>query len=563
MAIHAFPGFLVAALAAATQDSTSRVSVDSSGAEANDASERPAVSRDGRHVVFQSWADDLVAGDTNGNLDIFVHDRVTKSTVRVSVDSSGAEADASSFLPAISADGRVVAFSSVATNLVAGDTNTTYDVFVHDRDPDGNGLFDEGNGVTLRVSVDSSGAEGDDYSIDPSISDDGERVVFSSSAKNLDPSDQNSCLDVFLHDLATGSTQRVSVAASGAEGNRDSFAPSISGDGGFVAFSSYADNLVSWDYNLTSDVFVRDLAAAATERVSVDSWGAECDGDCHYPSMSFDGKVVAFAGDATNLVIDDFNETYDVFLRDRVNGITERVSVASGGVEANGHCFDPALSWDGTRVVFTAWADNLVASDASKAQDVFVHDRASGLTFAASVNCGGVVVDEGSEPSISGDGQVIAFSSWSDNLIAGDANEQQDAYVRDLTIPDPDAAWSNYGAGQPGTAGIPSLTAGADPSLGAAITIDIGNSLGLPTLGFLFLGFGQASIPIPQGGTILVDFAAIVPVALAPGVTSFPAEIPVRVEFCGATAYLQAFELDVNAPGGLSSTPGLELVLGH
>src|SRR5439155_932379 len=188
---------------------TTRVSVDSSGAEGNDESYGSSISADGQIVAFESMASNLVAGDTNSYADVFVHDRSTGLTERVSVDSSGAEGNSGSYDPSISADGQIVVFQSYASNLVAGDTNGVFDIFVHDRS----------TGLTERVSVDSSGAEGNGYSADSSISADGQIVAFESMAKNLVAGDTNATYDVFVHDRSTGRTERVSVDSSGAEAN--------------------------------------------------------------------------------------------------------------------------------------------------------------------------------------------------------------------------------------------------------------------------------------------------------------------------------------------------------
>src|SRR5688572_20637845 len=213
---------------------TARVSVDSFGTQANRDSHASTISADGQLVAFQSDASNLVPGDTNGAYDVFVHDRSTGLTTRVSVDSSGAEAKGYSFNPAISADGQFVAFESSANNLVVGDT-TGWDVFVHDRS----------TGLTTRVSVDSSGAEGNDDSYVSTISSDGQVVAFESWATNLVAGDTNGQSDVFIHDRVTGLTELVSVDSSGGQGNDVSFSAAISADGLTVAFSSSASNLVA------------------------------------------------------------------------------------------------------------------------------------------------------------------------------------------------------------------------------------------------------------------------------------------------------------------------------
>jgi Tol biopolymer transport system component len=297
---------LVPALGAGGSTPTvKRVNVSSAGAEANGFSFNPSVSADGRFVAFDSEASSLVAGDLNGASDVFVHDRRTGRTRRVSVRSTGAEGNDESFSPSVSADGRFVAFDSDASTLVAGDLNGAGDVFVHDRR----------TGRTTRVSLNSAGAGGNGESINPSISAGGRFVAFQSSASNLVAGDDNGFSDVFVRDRRTGRTRRMSLRSSGAEGNNGSVDPSVSADGRFVAFQSLASNLVAGDANDVGDVFVRDRRMGRTSRVSVSSAGAEGDNGSVDPSISADGRLVAFVSDASNLVAGDGNGILDVFVR--------------------------------------------------------------------------------------------------------------------------------------------------------------------------------------------------------------------------------------------------------
>ncbi len=226
------------------------MSVATDGTEADGVSYTSAISADGRFVAFYSGATNLVSGDTNGTTDVFVHDRQTGTTERVSVATGGGQADNGSFgPPAISADGRFVAFYSNATNLVGGDTNSKYDIFVHDRQ----------TGTTERVSVATGGGQATDSSQSPAISADGRFVTFYSNATNLVGGDTNGAADVFVHDRQTGTTERVSVATGGGQATGgDSYDPAISADGRFVAFDSAATNLVSGDSNSSDDMFVHD-----------------------------------------------------------------------------------------------------------------------------------------------------------------------------------------------------------------------------------------------------------------------------------------------------------------
>jgi Tol biopolymer transport system component len=301
------------------------VSADSTGLEGNGPSAAPSISKNGRYVAFSSRATNLVPGDTNCVGDVFVHDKKTGMTTRVSVDATGGEANGESFQPSISADGRFVAFTSAASNLVPGDTNSVNDIFVHDRK----------TGTTTRVSVDSMGAQADRFSATPVMSGDGRFVAFQSNASNLVPGDTFGFFDIFMHELSSASTIRVSVDSAGAQANNSSSDPAISKDGRFVAFTSLASNLVPSDTNGRTDIFVHDLTTGATTRVSVSSAGAQGNGDSDSATISADGRYVAFASTATNLVPADTNARSDIFVRDLTSGKTTRVSVDSSGAEAD------------------------------------------------------------------------------------------------------------------------------------------------------------------------------------------------------------------------------------
>ena len=244
-------------------------------------------------------------------------------------------------------------------------------------------------GDTTRVSVDSSEMEGNSESGWPSISADGLFVSFYSPASNLVIGDTNGTLDTFLYDRQTSTIERISVASGGGQGNDVSGISSISADGRFVAFFSYASNLVAGDTNNDPDIFVRDRQFGTTERVSVNSSGAEGNDLSVDTSISADGRYVAFYSEASNLVAGDTNGTADVFVRDRQTSTTERISVASGGGQGNVHSVRPSITPDGRFVAFDANAYNLVAGDTNDANDVFVHDRQTGTTELLSVDSNG------------------------------------------------------------------------------------------------------------------------------------------------------------------------------
>jgi Tol biopolymer transport system component len=262
-------------------------------------------------------------------------------TTRVSVSSSGAQGNGDSVQPAISAHGRYVAFTSLATNLVRHSTPNASEVLIRDRK----------TGKTKRVSPRSFG-DGDH----PSISAHGRFVAFDSR------------LDVFVRDRRTGKTTRVTVGASTSPATRVSFNPSISADGRFVAFESEATNLVAGDTNNQRDVFVRDRKTHETERVSVGPAGVQANYDSGAPSISADGRFVAFGSSATNLVADDTNSQGGLFVYDRNTHQTRRESVSSANVPANSGA-GGYISADGHWVALNSDASNLVPGDTNQCVD--------------------------------------------------------------------------------------------------------------------------------------------------------------------------------------------------
>ncbi|MHB8974090.1 MAG: SdrD B-like domain-containing protein [Pirellulaceae bacterium] len=345
--------------------SIERVSVTTNGTQGNDLSNSASISADGRYVAFTSAASNLVPDDTNGFADVFVYDRQADLIERVSIASDGTQANHMSSAPSISADGRYVAFISGASNLVPGDTNRQQDVFVYDHQMN----------TTERVSIASDGTQTTGLSSDPSISADGRYVAFNSQASNLVPGDTNAATDVFVYDRQTDTIERVSVAANGAQANGPCFVygSPISADGRYVAFYSYASNLVPSDTNGTDDIFVYDRQADTIERVSVAADGTQGNGKSGSPSISLDGRYVGFTSLASNLIPGDTNGTYDNFVYDRQTDAIQRVSVATDGTQGNAESnYPPAFSGDGHYVAFTSAASNLVPGDTNGIGDIFV-----------------------------------------------------------------------------------------------------------------------------------------------------------------------------------------------
>ena len=421
-------GMLLAALLAlpSAGQVTVRISLDSDGAQGNDESFYSSISADGRCVAFTSDAANLVPGDTNGHADVFVRDRMLGTTERVSVSTAGTQGNADSLYPSISADGRYVGFESEASNLVSAGTNGIRNVFLRDRRL----------GTTELVSLGPAGTPGNAYSSSPSISADGRYVSFWSNASNLVPGDTNGYPDVFVRDRRLGLTERVSLDSAGAQGNRDSattlISPSISADGRYVAFWSNATNLVAGDTNGETDVFVRDRELGTTERVSLDSTGAQGNGTSLHPSISADGRYVEFTSGATNLVFGDTNGYPDIFVRDRQLGATERVNLDSAGAQVGGWNYPGWISGDGRYVVFGSDATGLVPGDTNDHEDVFVRDRRLGTTERASVDSAGLEGNDDSfTPSISADGRFVSFTSVATHLVPQDTNGTLDIFVRD------------------------------------------------------------------------------------------------------------------------------------
>ena len=467
---------------------TERVSLGPSDAQANGPSWWPAVSADARYVAFCSWATNL-APDANPLLDVFVRDRRAKTTELISISTSGMQGTAGACMPAISADGRYVAFNSSAPNLISDDTNALGDVFLRDRtarttirlslsgsDEEGNGISGYGQRVqisadgkraafdsestnlvtpdayrdwevlvrdpqtpaTERAAVTLAGVQANAHSLSPAISGNGRYVAFSSAASNLIADDTNHLADIYLRDLVTGSAERVSVGIPGQtwqEANHISDCPTLSGDGRLVAFESIATNLTWGDNNGKQDIYLRDRLTRSTERVSVGNAGEQANGMSWWPALNGDGRYVVFSSSATNFVPGDYNGRWDIFVRDRLLGTTERVSLTSRGEEGDGDSARPGLSREGRYVAFESDASNFAPGDANGYRDLFLHDRETGATTLVSRGYAGDWADGRSEwPVFSADGRYLVFQSEASNLVPGDTNGVRDVFVCDLLL---------------------------------------------------------------------------------------------------------------------------------
>jgi hypothetical protein len=458
------PGLAAMAAGAGAQglppniNDTIRASVNSQGGQAFGDSREASISADGRFVAFSSESGNLVPGDNNFVTDIFVHDRQTGQTVRVNVDDQGNQAvDGDSVEPVISGDGRWVAFTSSASNLLGEPLPVTVprpQVYVHDRQ----------TGRTFMVSDPANGFP-DGRADEPAISADGHYVAFRSDAENLVGSlDGNGFSDVFFHNLFNGVNSLASVGPDNQSANGPSSQPAVMSDvvppgeqaRHSVAFVSEATNLAGTDTNGVADVYLREVAASGafvrTSRVSV-RFQRVCgelagrpfcfnvpiqpNGPSANPDISLDGNLVAYDSEASNLVAGDTNGHRDVFLSDRTAATTIRVSVAADGTQGDDDSRAPALE-DGL-VAFESFATNLVPGGSNGALQLFVR---SSLGPVSQVSFSGNGIEANSQ-SIGPDLACrtdptfpitlrcdIAFSSVADNLVANDTNGDRDAFVR-------------------------------------------------------------------------------------------------------------------------------------
>lgn len=337
-----------------TNGTTNRASVAGSGSslvESDGDSSEPSISGDGRYVAFQSGASNL-----GGGFGIYLRDRQAGTTTRL-----GTGLD-----PAISADGRYITYSTLfdVNDPVVG--GQSFQIAVYDRS----------TGGKEHASVNGSGQLGNQRSYRPSISGDGRYVTFSSVASNLDGNPAGEDEHVYLRDRQAATTTLISKAPGGALGNKGSAMPALSADGRYVAYESDATNLVAEDTNGRRDVFRYDRSSGATIRVNLASDGAEQGRDVFAtkaPTISADGRYVAFQSYANNLGPIDEGSDSDIFVHDTATKTTRRVSTASNGAEGNSHSFNAAISGDGRMIAFDSWASNLVAQDTAGKKDIFVH----------------------------------------------------------------------------------------------------------------------------------------------------------------------------------------------
>lgn len=434
---------------------TERVSVSSAEVESSMPSYlyyAVTISHDGRYAAFDAFGPDLVDGDTNNVSDVFVRDRKTGDTVRASVASDGSEANARSVVQSLSGDGQRVLFWSAADNLVAGDTNASADYFVRDLAAGTTTRVSVASDGTQQTLTGPGGS----VAWGGAISGDGRVVMFASSALELapwvpdPPSGGNDDNHVYVHFLDTGETRRVTVNSAGERANGDSFPGSLSADGRFAAFESDATNRVDGDSNGVRDIFVHDLDTGATTRVSLADGGGQSSGSPEnvVPGgsstgvLSADGRFVMFNSFETNLVAGDSNLLDDVFVHDRDTGATVRVNVSSAGAQTtegfdvweDGSFYEGShglgISADGRYVSFESFSSELAEGDTNAAWDVFVRDLKDGVTERVSLSWDHLQANDDSHlGQISGDGRYVAFQSDATNLVEDDGNLVTDVFV--------------------------------------------------------------------------------------------------------------------------------------
>jgi subtilisin family serine protease/Tol biopolymer transport system component len=400
----------------------------SPGLSGNESSRLPAISSDGRFVAFLSLATNLAAnaGGTNGL--VYLHDTATRSNMLVSRSTTGGLPNADCTDVRISGDGRFVVFVSDASNLTALDNNNASDVFLYDR-----------NSGLLELISRSASAIGNADSGSPAVSADGRYVIFASDASNLVAGDNTGWRDVFVRDRQLSMTTRVSVSSGGIPANYISDLPNISGDGRYITFISGADNLVSEPYFPAFHLYQRDRINATTVRISKTSGNVPGDDDCGISAMSTDGRFVAFESYASNLLGGDTNNVQDIFLWDRVAGALARISHGNNGEQADQDCWVPFVTGNGRHVLFFSAASRLYAQDEDSFYNVFDYDRLTAKLSRLSHNhAGHTAMDSSFFPVASAEGRFVAFDSWAWNLAPRDGNGSRDVFLLDRgeAIPD-------------------------------------------------------------------------------------------------------------------------------
>jgi Tol biopolymer transport system component len=413
---------------------TVRASVSTTGVQPNARCEEAAVSGDGRFVVFTTVATNLGTAVSPDFTQVYRRDLATGVTEMVSVDPALAPGDDSSSRPAISFDGRFVAFQSYATNLLGGAEPVPH-VYIRDMNA-------PAATATSIVSQDAAGNPGDDYSAGPSISADGRYVAFESLATNFGDTHGSGVLKIYRKDRTTGEVIPISVTSTGDDPTVDavdgSVTPSISADGSVVAYASDCSDIVAGDTNTFIDIFVATVGGGGTVTTviaSPNTTGGVADESSFNPSLSGDGLFVAFHSKATNLIPLDTNDVIlDVFVYSVTLNTVTLVSKNSQGIQAEtpADSQHASISSNGRLIAFQSVASNLVPGDTNLSSDIFVHDTWTGVTERVSVDTSNIqagVSQNSFAPSISADGKAVAFTSKA-AFVKDDTNGLDDVYAR-------------------------------------------------------------------------------------------------------------------------------------
>lgn len=543
---------------------TTRVSLTSTGAELETPTYYPRLSGDGRYVVFSS-ASALLTPFGNGFSQIFVRDRDpdgngildegNATTTLVSRNSAGVPGNGPSGQSTISEDGRWVAFATSATNF-SGHAWIQGGGYVLDRDPDQDGIFDE-LGVVYHPVLGHNNVIPNTTTYEFDLSADGRYLAFTSLAVNLVPGDTNGQQDVFRWERATGQVVRCNVSNSGDQANMISRDCSISDDGRYVAFGSAATNLVPGTSSFGGDVFVRDLVAGTTTVVSVSSSGVVGNGISNGPFLSGNGQFVSFSTNARNFDPIDNDFHFDVYVRDLTNGVTELVSINSLGEKGNIGSGAAYLSSDASRVCFRSVATNLYWNDVA-AWDVFVRDRVEGWTRQVSrasdgTHSNGQTAEFGGF-HFSADGNTVAFTSEGTNLVAGDTNGQMDSFVHEI-CPSAGTELGGVLAGYMGR--TPEAFACGDLATGSQAVVTLINGHPMRR-GAFFVSTTQSSTPMHGGTLVPGQNASIFLFA-----TDADGRAQVTIPGGGGpgTLYVQALIRDTQAPQSVSFSNALALPL--
>lgn len=523
-----------------------------SGAPATGWNRASAMSRDGEWIAFDQTDESLVPVDDHPNANIFVVQRSTGIITLESVSTAGVEADLDCSGPAISDDGRFVAFLSESATLIAGESPTVAQVYLRDREA----------GTTRRVSIAADGDLVDARCTAVAISGDGSLVCYVTASTNIDPALPFAGPHVWGWDADTGTTELITRHSDGTPLEKASADPAVDREGRCIAFTSLSSDHSDRDLNDNHDVLLRDRSTGTTEWISDPAPGTRLIGASLDPGISADGRFVAFTSWEVD-VHSPLPDVVKVLLRDRTLGVTTH---ESPGAELYGDDWHqtsgPQVSADGR---YLCWATQvpLLEQDDAADQDVYLRDRLLDLyqlvTYAPPP---GEATRDARTPTISNDGRIVAFSSEDPDLVPDDGSINGNVFVREW--PRDPASWTSYGSGFPGRDGVvPTMTPAGEPHIGAPLSIDFTNSALVWTFGFLYAGFDAIDLPTRLGGHLLVAPIVTIPVPLPPTGWRETFDVELDWSLSGLVVRAQTLEIDPWAAEGVSFTAGLELTLGY